>query len=452
MGPVNKKKLYLTIIFGCAAAFLFPGLGALYLFLALAGLVIFLIRARAPEADKKFLTVMIIAIVVTRIVLSLLVMEARGGNLFQDEGLYSKKAIIKVYEWKGVRNYEEGYYGFFDYDYDFLNPNYGYNAYTYLLSGFYYIFGYQIQAARLINGLLCILTFLLIFYMAKELFGLSAAMLYSAIFAFSPSIMLWSVSVGVDMSGILCISAYLFLLIRVLKKFNLGYLLAMAVSLLALASFRGYAVSALIAVTVIGLCCVTLKRMTKTGRIFLGLLAVLSIILIVNTPLAHVIGEGLKKNIDTVISRQGDFATADDGGYVTFPRHCYEKLDYGFTDLAQAYARGMSYVLFSPFPWDIGSKLQLMAYPQTILWYFMLPFIIYGFYLGYKKDRLVTSTMFLYCFLLFSILALVEGNMGSLFRHKDMVIPFTFMYFAAGILRAFSGKDPDNKARERFGS
>jgi hypothetical protein len=433
MKRVNKQKLYLAIIFGCAAVFLFPKLNALYLFLALAGLVIFLIRRHAPKEDTKFLTMMIIAVVVTRLFLSLLVMEARGKTLTQDEGLYSKKAIIKVYEWKGIRNYEEKFYEFFDNDCDVLNPKYGYNTYTYILSWVYYLFGYQIQAARFINVFFNIIVFLLVFYTAKELSGSRTAMLSSGIFAFFPSVALWSVSVGVDMTALLCITAYMFSFIKLLKTFKIKWPLIMGASYFALKFFRGYAAASLAAAAVLGIAYVVVKKMTIRNRAITGLLIILTVVIFVNTPLVSIMDKKLQKEVKVVVSRQGGFASVDDGGYLTFPNHCYEGCRCSFKDIIKAYANGMRYVLFSPFPWRINSKLQLMAYPQVILWYCMLPFILYGFYRGYRRDRLNTFVIFIYCFSLFSILALAEGNIGGLFRHRDMVLPFAFIFFAVGI-------------------
>jgi 4-amino-4-deoxy-L-arabinose transferase-like glycosyltransferase len=273
--------------------------------------------------------------------------------------------------------------------------------------------------------------------MAKELFSLRIAMLSSAAFAFFPSLTLWSVAIGIDMTALLCISAYLFALIKALEKFNFPSFFIMAISLTALAPFRGYAVSALVVVTVFGIVYNALKRMTISKRLLLGLSAILIVILIIYSPLAPDMGHRLKENIDMVISRQGGFAAIDDGGYLIFPARCYEDFNCNLRDLVQAYARGMFYVLFSPFPWEIGSKLQLMAYPQTVLWYFMLPFIIFGFFIGYKKKRLRSLIIFLYCFLMFSVLAFVEGNIGGLFRHKDMATPFALIFFAAGFCELY---------------
>lgn len=434
MKAMRKALLYIAIILSCAAIYLFVKLNALFLFALLVGLLIVYIKKHAGRTDVKFLIAVIACMAITRFFLANLVMEARGGRLTQDEGLYSTKAVVKTYESAGIPDFEKKIAGFFDDDGDILNKDYGYNVYTYLLTGFYYIFGYQIQAARFINVFLNIMVFLFMFYTAKELFGPKVAKVSSAVFAFFPSTTLWSVSIGIDTLALLCVSAYLFSLISAITKFSLKWVAAMAVLYFMLDPFRGFAASALLFVTIFGFLWVLFERMTKRARILAGLVCILLALCFILTPLASIAADKLNKGIHVIINRQSAFATVDDGGYLTFPAHCYRDFTCGFTDLSAAYTKGMTYVLFSPFPWDIGSKLQLMAYPQVILWYCMLPFIAYGFYLGYKKSRLPALVMFLYCFLVFSTLALAEGNVGSLFRHKDMAVPFTLIYFAAGIL------------------
>ena len=435
MKRLNKTGLYLAIVFGCVAVFLFPKLDALYLFLALAGLAIFLIRRRAPKEDAKFLTIMIVCIVVTRILLSLLVMEARREILTQDEGLYSKKAIMKVCQMRGIRGSEGDFAEFFNNDPDLLDKLYGYNAYTYLLSSFYYIFGYQIQAARFINTILSILAMLFIFYTAKEAFGQEIAKLSSAIFAFFPSLVLWSISIGTDMMILLCVIAYIYAFIRILKKLEFGLILVMAASILVLFSFmgRGQAVQVLILVTAAGMVYRLFKKFTKKVKLSILLFLILLIIVSINSPAVSVADRHIQENIHKIMRIQSGFAVIDDSGYLVYPAHCYQDFSCNLTEFFGAYFKGMVYAIFAPFPWQIASKLQLMAYPQIILWYCMLPFVVYGLFSGYRKNGLSAFILSLYCFLVLSIFALAEGNVGSLFRHRDMATPFLLIFFAVGL-------------------
>ena len=219
MRNINKFAVYLCVILGAVMLSLFFKLNALYLFFILVGAIVYFLYRNKKEKSRNFLIALILLVVISRLVLSLFVLNARKGELAQDEGLYSKKALLKVYELKGISNSNELFDKFFN-DYDMLDRSYGYNGYTYALTAFYYIFGYQTQGARLINIFFNILTLLLIFYLARELFGEAAARMSSVIFAFFPSIMLWSVMLGVDTLIIFGVTLYMISLMKLPAGFT----------------------------------------------------------------------------------------------------------------------------------------------------------------------------------------------------------------------------------------
>lgn len=437
---LNRVVLYTAVIIGTILLYLFFKLNALYFFIFLVIAIIYLIAKNNKESrqDKKFLIMLILLIFISRFILSLFVMNARGAELTQDEGLYSKKALLKAYDMKGVKDLEKLFYEHFD-DYDMMIKNYGYNAYTYILTWFYYLFGYQIQAARLINIYINVMIFLLIFYVGRKLFNPRVAKISSAIFAFFPSITLWSTMIGVDMVVLLCISTYIFSLIKILEKFEFKWLWPMVFSILIVDSIRRYVAVALILSAGIVSIFKIVGRLTRMVKLAFIALTLLLIYLLLHLSLVWFLEEKFQEVMPMIIQHQKNFAAIDDSGYLVYPKHCYEGTRaLSARDIFEAYFKGMSYVLFSPFPWRIESKLQLMAYPQVILWYFMMPFILYGFYIGFSTNKLPTLSIFLYAFLVFSIFALMEGNIGALFRHRDMVTPYLLIYFAGGICSLFN--------------
>jgi hypothetical protein len=115
-----------------------------------------------------------------------------------------------------------------------------------------------------------------------------------------------------------------------------------------------------------------------------------------------------------------------------FSRH---KIYWGSFFLS--YVLGMGYVIFSPFPWAVNTALQLQAYPQTIFMYLLLPFIVMGIFLSVKYKSRDMFPILTFYFIVLSLLALTEGSIGGLFRHRDWVMPITLMFGALGILRLF---------------
>lgn len=432
MEKPNKVILYLVCIFACVALYVGIKLNALYFILLLTALPVIFILKNKNERDKGFLVTIIVLIFISRLFLSLVVMNARGPDLSQDEGLFSKKALLEVYEnRKGEKlgKHFEHYFG----DRDMVIRYYGYNLYTYTLATFYRIFGYQIQAARFINTFFNVLVFLLFFYLARELFGRNTARIASSIFSFLPSMALWSVMIGVDMVMLLALIAYMFSLVKLFDKKKIRWVIVMAMALYIMGAIRPHIRDALVIITVSGVFIKIWEKLTVKGKVVAGGALGIIFIAFMNSPLLPLASAKFRTFLDLLVEWQRAFAVTDDAGYLIYPAHCYQGVSCSLLDFAGAYAKGMYYAFFSPFPWQVESKLQLMAYPQQVMWYFMAPFIIYGLYLGIQKNRIFTIMIMLYTFLIFSILAVVQGNIGALFRHKDMVAPFLLIYFAVAV-------------------
>ncbi|MFH1790776.1 MAG: glycosyltransferase family 39 protein [Candidatus Omnitrophota bacterium] len=443
MSKLNKITVLIIAVFaGCVLSVLHKT-GGLLFFAALTGGLIFFMLRKAPAADRRFLIWMVAAVFVTRAALGVAVMAARNNELTQDEGLYSKKALAETCAFKGYKDMEEMIGGYLN-DEDLLNVSYGHNGYTFVLACFYRVFGYQIQTARLISVFFFIVTFVLIYFLVRDSFGRAPARIASFVLAFLPSLALWSVMIGIDMMVLLGVTGYVFAFSRLMKKRSVVWALMMLASLLTVGAVRKYVMAILIAVTAVIFFIRLVSGLNVKARAVLGIVIVLSGLLLAVSPLAPSVKKPFNDRMKIMIMRQRDFVRADDAGYAVYPEKCYETGRCGPADFVKAYTKGMAYVLFSPFPWSIESKLQLMAYPQVVFFYLIFPFIVYGVMAGWKADRDTTLLVFLYILAVCSMLALVEGNVGSLFRHRDMVTPFFIVFFGVGfcaaLRRARSGK------------
>jgi hypothetical protein len=94
---------------------------------------------------------------------------------------------------------------------------------------------------------------------------------------------------------------------------------------------------------------------------------------------------------------------------------------------------GVLVVLFAPFPWQLFSTSQIFAAPEMVMWYIMLPFLLRGiFFVSRNKAKYFIS---LFICLLFTVifLGMIEGNIGTLFRHRSVLIEFCLIFTAIGI-------------------
>jgi hypothetical protein len=95
----------------------------------------------------------------------------------------------------------------------------------------------------------------------------------------------------------------------------------------------------------------------------------------------------------------------------------------------------MSYVLFAPFPWQIGGAFFLMGGVEMTLLYLSVPFIFRGIRRSFKIHPRPTRLIVLVFFAISSLLAVVESNVGTLFRHRSMTLYFVFIFLAVGLSR-----------------
>lgn len=94
---------------------------------------------------------------------------------------------------------------------------------------------------------------------------------------------------------------------------------------------------------------------------------------------------------------------------------------------------GLFYALFSPFPWQMGSIAQIMAIPETILFYLLLPCTVIGIAFGWKRRFNQSLLLLSIITAIMLLLALLEGNSGTLFRHRSVVFYLIFIFTAIGI-------------------
>jgi len=91
------------------------------------------------------------------------------------------------------------------------------------------------------------------------------------------------------------------------------------------------------------------------------------------------------------------------------------------------------YFFFAPFPWEFGSTSRMMAIPETLYFYTLIPGIIVGIGFLFRK-RLTDSIGVLMMTMTVTFgYAIGQGNVGTLYRHKAQVIGFYLAYAAIGL-------------------
>ena len=92
-----------------------------------------------------------------------------------------------------------------------------------------------------------------------------------------------------------------------------------------------------------------------------------------------------------------------------------------------AYApTGLAYALFAPFPWAASGGSERLALIDMAVWYLALVAAIATVWQQRRSLRFIALPL-LYIIGVLVILALFEGNVGTLFRHRAMVAPIVVL-------------------------
>lgn len=109
---------------------------------------------------------------------------------------------------------------------------------------------------------------------------------------------------------------------------------------------------------------------------------------------------------------------------------------------------GLTYFLLAPFPWSISSSLQAITLPETLIWYVLFLFGIRGLWLALRHDaRAYTVPLSILLVVTFSY-ALVEGNVGTAYRHRAQILPLAFIFCALGLRDAYAVWSQRREARQ----
>ena len=94
---------------------------------------------------------------------------------------------------------------------------------------------------------------------------------------------------------------------------------------------------------------------------------------------------------------------------------------------------GIAHALFAPFPWALKRTIELLTVPEILLWYGLL----IGAAVSVWRSRPLwrnLAPILLFTGGVLAVFSLVEGNYGTLIRHRAMVIPFVIMLAAPSLV------------------
>lgn len=326
-----------------------------------------------------------------------------------------------------------------------VNNRYGRNGYLYAVGGFYYLFGFSPVAVKWLNALIGALLGPAAFLLAWECFRNAAVARFAGVLtAFFPSLFLWSLSNMKE--PILSLATLLVLLFltrmaaarRTRTAAAWGVLAAAGLALHASLRFPVYTAALGAAWAASAALASPVRARWKAG----GALAALGILF-----LAWPVARLFAANAFLCHARYLD---AEGTGYRILPAEFYSeqgraRLRRGDLPLSPANLTAWSgkavfHYLAEPLPGRMENPFYLPFYPQMVGWYFCLAFAAGG--ILHCLSRGGVGPLFLaFSFLSWVLIgAVTNGNVGTVFRFRDMITPMALILAACGAWLFARGK------------
>jgi hypothetical protein len=100
--------------------------------------------------------------------------------------------------------------------------------------------------------------------------------------------------------------------------------------------------------------------------------------------------------------------------------------------------RALASVIIVPLPWQIQSASEMAFLPQQVIWYLLVPLAFIGLIAGLRRDALVTCMLAGLVATGGVVVAISSGNVGTMVRHRDTVVPFVVWLSAVGAVATIS--------------
>jgi hypothetical protein len=314
----------------------------------------------------------------------------------------------------------------------------GKEGYYYLLGGLYWVFGAHKFAGVALNAALAAALIPIIADSTHRLFGPRSARYVAPITVLVPGMVVWT-------SQLLKEAPILFLLalaancgVRLVHKVTWGPLLVLMATLPALLSFRGPIGLAALGGIVAG---VALGKREVAG----GVVTAMGVVAVVTIGLALGLGSSgysttVQTDLKTANLTRQDLAASGKSGFG-------HSADISTTQGAISYLpRGIAGFALGPFPWEISGTRQLIAVPDLIAWYILIPALWRGSRAASRRTGRRPLVLALPALAITIMVALVVGNYGTIVRERMQILVLMAPVIALGfaIVRPEKSQEPES--------
>ena len=428
--PAWTKRLQVALAVVIAATFAWAlltdhGVAAIP---AAVGIVVawFVVRACFRGPERGFLLVCLLAGFALRALASLilhplLITNVRRGDgridvfvgyLFEDDRAFDVVSWALARLWSGQLAQTA------------KSQDYLINNYTVMMGWVYYLFGHDVVGPKLLNCLFGALTIVVTYALAKELGGERAGR-FAAILALGfPSLVLWSMLNLKDALVVLLIALAMLGGLKFAHRPSLRWAVVTVVAFAGLENLRLYVFFGL--GWLLWMAFFVINRAPWRQRLKVGIPFALALLV---SGLHHERDAGARPALPERQAAGGAARAAASSGRdqagVGIDR-CDEAPradDDGYRDPASRRRRRCCpYVLWGPFPWQAKGRREQAVIPETLAWYGLQALVILAI-VGRRRERWREMALPLaYAAGLTCVFSMIEGNVGTIYRHRAMLL------------------------------
>ena len=122
----------------------------------------------------------------------------------------------------------------------------------------------------------------------------------------------------------------------------------------------------------------------------------------------------------------------DDGFYVTPGPYPHYQLTSD--QIGRFLVRAAASYIAVPLPWQMASRSEVAYLPEQMLWSLLLAGLPLGAAVAYRRDALVACLLVAYTVPTAVAVAVTTGNVGTLIRHRTLIVPYLAWVSIAGFV------------------
>jgi 4-amino-4-deoxy-L-arabinose transferase-like glycosyltransferase len=401
---------------------LLDGLLAVIVAIVLNVIVVYQIRLRSETTETTFLVRVYVWTILLRYVLAVGLNLAASDSAFAaafwgDSGSYDLGGHQLALKWSGEPITSA-----------YLSTAISGYGWVHFVGSLYYVFGRNQLLVQLVNGLIGGLTVLVIYAIAAQLFGRSAARWAALFMAFFPQMVFWSTGMYKDPATLLCIAVAMYAVLGLRERLSasmIALFVAAEVALIGLRFYIAYFVLfAALATFVFAQRRGAARLVTTYGFLVLALFGALNL--------------AVKRE---TLERQTTYMTLERLQTTREDQAMWGKSGFGTeydvstpAGAMSALPTGLVYLLFAPFPWAVSGVRQALTMPETLVWYALMPAFARGIAFSIRGRLRAVLPILVFMLTLTAAYALMQGNVGTAYRQRTQVTMFFFIFMGAGIV------------------